>query len=177
MITGNSDYAVTAENTGNAPPNIKKWYAENCLGGASFITPIPLGLENKEVSPREGHGVAYPERAYEKERLLTRDTSNIKPTKGIYANYSTHTNPSYRIPFSQLCLQGGFIELEEPSLSLEEFFNKMLDYKMIACPIGNGVDTHRLWEVLYSGRVPVTVKVGDYKIYEIYRKLPIGKKR
>jgi len=173
LITGNSDYAITEDITRNVPLNIKRWYAENCLSSAEFVEPIPLGLENKEVSAREGHGIGYPERASEKERLLTRDMSNIKPTKGIYANYRTHTNPSYRIPFTQMCLRSGFMDLEQPNLSLEEFFNKMLDYKMIVCPIGNGVDTHRLWEVLYSGRVPLTVKVGDYKIYEMYRKLPI----
>jgi len=173
LITGNSDYAITEDITRNVPLNIRKWYAENCLSNAEFIEPIPLGLENKEASPREGHGVGYPERASEKEGLLTRDTSNIKPTRGIYANYKIHTNPVYRTSFHQLCIQGGFIEIEEPKLSLEEFFNKMLDYKMIVCPIGNGVDTHRLWETLYSGRIPVTVKVGDYKIYEMYRKLPI----
>jgi hypothetical protein len=30
-----------------------------------------------------------------------------------------------------------------------------------------------LWEVLYSGRVPITIKMGDYKIYELYEKLPV----
>jgi predicted O-methyltransferase YrrM len=25
------------------------------------------------------------------------------------------------------------------------------------------VDTHRLWEVLYSNRIPITIKVGDFK--------------
>jgi hypothetical protein len=44
---------------------------------------------------------------------------------------------------------------------------------MVVCPAGNGVDTHRLWEVLYSNRIPITVKIGDFKIYELYNKLPI----
>ena len=44
---------------------------------------------------------------------------------------------------------------------------------MVVCPAGNGVDTHRLWETLYSGRIPITVVVGEYKIYELYKQLPI----
>jgi hypothetical protein len=44
---------------------------------------------------------------------------------------------------------------------------------MVLCPAGNGVDTHRLWEVLYLKRIPITIKVGDYKIYKLYEKLPI----
>ena len=44
---------------------------------------------------------------------------------------------------------------------------------MVLCPIGNGVDTHRLWETLYCNRVPITIQIGDYKIYELYKQLPI----
>lgn len=29
------------------------------------------------------------------------------------------------------------------------------NYKMILCPRGNGLDTHRLWETLYRGSVPI----------------------
>ena len=49
----------------------------------------------------------------------------------------------------------------------------MLDYKIILCPVGNGIDTHRLWEVLYSNRIPITVKVNNYGIYKLYETLPI----
>jgi hypothetical protein len=66
-----------------------------------------------------------------------------------------------------------YIDWEEPKLSLEDFFNTILDYEMVVCPAGNGVDTHRLWEVLYSNRIPITIKIGDFKIYELYEKLPI----
>jgi hypothetical protein len=44
---------------------------------------------------------------------------------------------------------------------------------MVICPAGNGVDTHRIWEILYSNRVPITIKTGNYKIYDLYEKLPI----
>lgn len=44
---------------------------------------------------------------------------------------------------------------------------------MVLCPIGNGVDTHRLWETLYCNRVPITIKIGNFKIYDLYKKLPI----
>lgn len=52
-------------------------------------------------------------------------------------------------------------------------FHKIMNYKMVLCPAGNGIDTHRLWETLYSNRIPITIKAGNYKIYELYEKLPI----
>ena len=49
----------------------------------------------------------------------------------------------------------------------------MSKYELILCPIGNGIDTHRLWEVLYLNRIPVTIKVGNFKLYELYKNFPI----
>jgi hypothetical protein len=44
---------------------------------------------------------------------------------------------------------------------------------MILCPIGNGIDTHRLWEVLYSNRVPIILRIKDCNLYELYSQLPV----
>ena len=72
-----------------------------------------------------------------------------------------------------------YIEWGYPDRSFQDhsaisfFFDKIMDYKMILCPIGNGIDTHRLWEVLYCNRIPIIIKAGNYKIYELYEKLPI----
>ena len=44
---------------------------------------------------------------------------------------------------------------------------------MVLCPAGNGIDTHRLWEMLYCNKMPIVIKLGNYKIYELYQQLPI----
>jgi hypothetical protein len=72
-----------------------------------------------------------------------------------------------------ICIKSNHIEWEEPNLSIDNFFNRVLEYEMVVCPAGNGVDTHRIWEVLYSKRIPITIKIGNYKIYDLYEKLPI----
>lgn len=174
LITGNSDYAITDEIVSIAPKNIKKWYAQNALVNSPIIEPLPIGLENRFPSVREGHGIGYFDRATLKESLLQKTTSNNKEaTKFIYANFNTNTNPNYRNPIKEMCQNASFIDWEEPNLSLESFFDKVLDYKMIVCPAGNGLDTHRLWEALYCNRIPITFKVANYKLYEVYNKLPI----
>ena len=33
----------------------------------------------------------------------------------------------------------------------------MNEYKFVACPRGNGIDTHRFWETLYRGSVPIVI--------------------
>lgn len=172
LITGNSDYPIDHHKFNVRPKNIKKWYAQNALVNHEDLIPIPIGLENKIPSLREGHGIGYFDRVKEKEELLEMSVG-VLPHKEIYANFNVNTNPSHRNSVLNTIKDTPFIDWEPWNLSLKDFFNKILEYKMIVCPAGNGVDTHRLWEVLYSGRVPITIKMGDYKIYELYEKLPV----
>jgi hypothetical protein len=174
LISGNSDYSITDDIVNLAPKNIKKWYAQNTLSNHPILESIPIGLENKLPSSREGHGVGYFDRASLKESLLEKTNLNNKePTKLIYANFNINTNPYYRNLIKEMCQKASFIDWEEPRLSLDSFFDKVSQYKMIVCPAGNGLDTHRLWEALYCNRIPITFKVANYKLYELYNKLPI----
>jgi hypothetical protein len=36
-----------------------------------------------------------------------------------------------------------------------EFLRAIRNHKFVACPRGNGVDTHRMWETLYMGSIPI----------------------
>lgn len=172
LISGNSDYAITDNLMKLLPSNVIKWFAQNALSNDNRLIPIPMGIENKLPSERNGHGIGYYDRVEIKEKLIERRL-NITPTKKIYSNFQVSTNYNHRNPIKNLCINSNHIDWEEPTLSLEQFFDKILDYEMVVCPAGNGVDTHRLWEVLYSNRIPITIKVGNFKIYELYEELPI----
>jgi hypothetical protein len=172
LISGNSDYPITDELVNSAPKNIIKWFAQNVLSNNNILEPIPIGIENKIESDRKGHGVCYYDRVYIKEKLLSRNIDQT-PTKYIYCNFNINTNVTHRSNIKAFCNNINYIDVDNCNLSLYDFFNKILDYKMVLCPAGNGVDTHRLWETIYSKRVPITVRVGDFKIYELYKKLPI----
>ena len=45
---------------------------------------------------------------------------------------------------------------------------RLKDYKFCICPEGNGVDTHRLWEVLYLKVVPIVINSDFTKILNKY---------
>ena len=131
-----------------------------------------MGIENKFESKRFNHGVGYFDRVKQKEDILN-SIPIVNPTKSIYSNFNIHTNYKHRIKVKNLSQSLPYIDWEEPNLSLKSLFRKYLDYKMILCPIGNGIDTHRLWEVLYCNRVPITIKSGNFKIYDMYKNFPI----
>lgn len=172
LISGNSDYPIDEFRFSKKPKNVKIWYAQNALFNDNSLIPIPMGIENKVPAYRDNHGVGYYDRVSLKENLILRNLK-IKPTKKIYANFNITTNYTYRSAVRNVCILSNHIDWEEPNLNLGDFFDKILDYEMVVCPIGNGVDTYRLWEVLYSNRIPITIKVGNFKIYELYEKLPI----
>jgi len=172
LITGNSDYSIDDKIVSNLPKNVKRWFAQNVISNHEKLEPIPIGLENYKPSIREGHGIGY-DRVLEKENILNSIPNNIIPNKFIYSNFQIMTNLEHRGYTRKIISDLPYIEWGEPNLSISDFFNKILEYEAVLCPIGNGIDTHRLWEVLYSNRIPITIKVGNFKIYELYEKLPI----
>lgn len=174
LISGNSDYAITDEIAKRMPQNIKYWYAQNAITNHPKVKPMPIGIENKYDAKRSGHGISYYDRVSEKENIFNAiNTINIKPDKFIYANFNVNTNVRYRSIIKDVAQNVEHIDWQEPNLDLYSLFNKFLHYKMILCPIGNGIDTHRIWETLYCNRIPITIKVGDYQIYKLYELFPI----
>jgi hypothetical protein len=49
----------------------------------------------------------------------------------------------------------GVFQIVEGPMSPGRFAKSMLQFRYVACPRGNGMDTHRFWEALYRGSVPV----------------------
>lgn len=176
LISGNGDEGIGSNFTSLMPDNIRLWYCQNNLTYHEKLISIPIGLENTSVNKRKGHGVAWPH-AVEKVRLLNETFNNgvsSTPSKFLYANFNTQTNAMHRDAVKAICIRTPFIRWDEPSLNYTEFIKKVLDHEATICPAGNGIDTHRLYEVLYCNRIAVTFKTGDYPVYkELYEKLPV----
>jgi hypothetical protein len=172
LITGNSDYPITDNLTNKMPSNIKKWFAQNAISNNPKLVPIPIGIENREESIRKGHGVSYFDRVSEKENIIS-DSYNGEIINLVYSNFNIHTNFAHRSQLKKISMESSDIIWDEPNLKLSDFFLNTKKYEYSICPAGNGVDTHRLWEVLYCNRIPITIKLGNYKIYDLYKKLPI----
>ena len=162
LITGNSDYPITDEILHYKPDCIKRWFAQNAETENEIVTGIPLGIENHEDCVIEGHGKGW-EHAREKVVYLTKQ--HIRPAiKNIYANFSLDTHPS-RKAVHEICQSQNTIttsvscnHYEINKRSYKQYVNDILDHRMVVCPRGNGVDCHRVWEVLYLDRVPIIKK-------------------
>jgi hypothetical protein len=169
LISGNSDYVINEDLLTKLPSNVKKWYAQNAMIVNDVIECIPLGIENLNISYRgDYHGVGYDH--VKIKELMINNKKNITPSKFLYANFNTYTNPTHREQVKNICLSTDFIDWEEPNLTIENFFNNILNYESVVCAQGNGTgDNHRIYETLYMGRIPITFnKIMYDNLHKLY---------
>lgn len=140
LITHNSDHNITEEIVRQKPDNILHWFAQNVLVERPYLTPIPIGLENKGVGGSSD---------YE----LVCDISNGQIERDIfcYCNISPGTNTVER-SFDR---NKSFITNDYDRLSFNDYLLKVRRSLFVISPPGNGHDCHRTWESIYLGAIPV----------------------
>lgn len=170
LISGNSDFVIDDGLSKSMPENIKAWFATNVITENPKIIPIPLGIENYEKSVREGHGVGY-DRGLTKETFILNHQDRT-PTGFIYSNCRRGTNPGLRDRIIDISKKNDYITWEEPNLSIESFFDRVLDFEAVLCPQGNGFgDNHRIYETLYLNRIPITT--GGHVHKSLHHNFPV----
>ena len=102
--------------------------------------------------------------------------SKIEKENLCYLNFNISTFPTERKFIFDNFANKYWVkvgDIENTLMGRKKFLEEIKSSKFVFCPRGNGIDTHRLWEVLYSNRIPITVKVNNYGIYKLYETLPI----
>ena len=89
----------------------------------------------------------------------------VRPTftNSVLLSFNPQTAPAYRRDvFSLLNNQAGItsIQMNYSDLGRKEYCEIIRQHDFVLCPRGNGRDTHRLYEALYLGSIPI-VKRGD----------------
>jgi len=173
VISGNSDYvhdqdSVTwmMENT-----SVKHFYAQNLVYNGSNTYQVPLGITNVTDCARGlEHGVNHSDKPKHANKMKYMHDDGSTPSRLIYANFRLSTNMQQRRLCASACKTAPFTTYEEHGQDLDTYFKQCRDHKMIVCPDGNGPDTHRMWETLYIGRVPIVLNKPGI---EQFRGLPV----
>jgi len=160
LISGNSDYPITEELASMAPSCIKTWFGQVVQTDNPLLVPLPVGLENTDDCILEGQGSGRPWRTVKKETL--QNPPERIPSREIYANFNIG-NYGGRVRVAQICKNLSYITCDiynqpqdDAPLSFYEYATNIVDHKMVVCPRGNApCDTHRLWETIHLGRVPI----------------------
>ena len=73
----------------------------------------------------------------------------------IYINFQVNTNYLERSKIYRKLKQKDYVFIDNPNLDLKMYIKNLNSFKLILTPWGNGVDTHRIWESLYAGSIPI----------------------
>lgn len=131
------------------PKNFKKWYSQNAEVANNTMIPMPIG-----VPPPWGRGVTTAS-------ALADVVVDVPRTKLMYANFQLATNRYKRpqilnIVSNSLGSDCTVASYSEENLQLKSgYYKELQEHHYVLCPPGNGKDTHRLWESLYLGAIPV----------------------
>ena len=147
----------------------KYWFAQNPIINEPRLFTLPIGLMNKEWHK-------YPRFNL----MMEIKKKNIKPTKLLLLSFSIKNNVVKRQQCANSFINKSFVTynvvervenfIGDVKKYDRKFFNIMLDHLFIACPEGNGIDTHRFWETLYMGRYPVVL---HNRVNDAFSDLPV----
>jgi hypothetical protein len=98
----------------------------------------------------------------------------VKKKNLVYINFKLHHHPDRKTCFNYFSTLD-WVDIENGStttnpLSLDDFYKKLKTYKYCISPRGTGIDTHRLYESLLYGVIPIVVKSD---LDDLYSKFPI----
>jgi len=167
VVTAQWDFGPDSSFMQLIPENLTTWWTINCHINHPKVKSIPLGLQN--LHWRWDGNIQSSPSTYKKFR--GRDK-----TKFMIASFSVDNNPSERVKCVEVAKTVGsdFRMFQRHDRQNEnyvlDYFNQVSQYKFVLCPWGAGIDTHRLWESLYLGSIPITKY---HKVYEAFKDYPI----
>lgn len=150
---------ITIENDESTPQNIewlrhkqlKTWYSWNSMH--PDVIPIPIGLnEDSQLRPMIDTKVVEKKI----EMLLVNFKQDRADRRSLYRQVE-HLPFVHVEPYQKRWGSAG---------ALKSHYEAISAYKWVLCPRGAGEDTHRLWETLYLGSIPVVLKSSLSSMYE-----------
>ena len=163
LYTHQSDKSIDKSLFSKKPENIKDWYSTNIDYSHTNLHSLPIGIadnDRKNLSISEISNY-----------LQTKKTSNgLDDTKLLYVNFRENTNLNHRKGLYEYFQKFSWALVDDSNLSNEEYLKKIAKFPFVFCPWGNGFDSHRIWESLSVGSIPVTKA---HTTFEQYKDVPI----
>ena len=159
-ISGRSDLDVNDTLVGLYTDNFDRWYGTNNESSDTRIISIPLGMQTN----------CRPDCIDIMADVVQEPKLDINQ---VYMNFNINTCPRERQYVYNLFKNKDWVEegtIENTLVSRTNFLREIKSHQFVLCPRGNGIETHRLWETLYMGSIPIVKKdIG----YEDFYDLPI----
>ena len=143
------------------PDNVLCISAVNAIAHGDKVIPAPYGVQRK-MTPDD-------DRIEQLTEWMEFDNKD-NPDKLLYVSHNESSN-ARRLGIKNLFYDKDWAEVNEQRVSYHTFLSNLSNSKFMICPIGNAIDCHRNWEVLYIRRVPVMTR--DPYLKELYKDYPV----
>jgi hypothetical protein len=160
LFTGHEDTPIDEFIFNKIPKNVISILAVNAESFGGKVIPLPYGIQRK-LTPSDNRIDII-------KNILNVD---VNPTNLLYVNHSVNTNQNKRLGINEIFIGDDWVTVDQSRVDYKTFLLKIKDHKFMICPIGNAIDCHRNWEVLYMKRVPVMEK-NEYLEY-LFRDFPV----
>ncbi|WP_245279151.1 hypothetical protein [Mesorhizobium loti] len=135
-----------------ANPYLVCWYSQNCDGGHPRIKPFPIGLDLH--TPRS---LIAPSGMVRQLRTLRAGQGNAdRRQPRVFCDFSVSKGSSQRREVLEAldgCPHVDFLKKRVSQRGIWELYSQ---YPLVVSTVGNGLDCHRTWELLYLGCIVVT---------------------
>jgi hypothetical protein len=142
LVLGNGDHDFGEVELKDVQKIAKRVYVQNLNYEVRDVSVLPIGIENLRLG-QNGRRKFVRNRASwsgKKSRVLIGPFSNTHPERQELLGFSNEVGPW---------------DVHVNFISPKNYAKISEKYKYIACPRGNGLDTHRFWETLYRGSIPI----------------------
>ena len=148
LITHNSIESLSNKYISFNDNKIIHWFSENLeIKNNENFSPLPLGLENKR----------YLKNGRTKYFNLDIKKYSVKKQSTVLCSFATQTNKIERQKVYDIAQTLNFCEIKLFK-KRDDYIKHLSSYKFNLCPVGAGLDTHRFWESLLVGTIPIVKK-------------------
>ena len=168
-ITGQSDHPITQQVYEQTQGyTIEQWFGINVEFFTPNLIPYPLGITN-DCDDSPIHRVLGNLEVLVKVRRQPKQLVNL-----VYMNFSTWTWSGRQAIHNYFSSKPHITTRNtlQTYEGREQYCKDIRNHLFVLAPRGNGWDTHRLWETIYLGSVPIVQK-HPQGMYEAWKNLPI----
>lgn len=152
LVTSASDAVATNAVRGLLPSNIRSWWSNNA-GGFS-VSPLPIGF------------------VWANNFIEAQTRALATPRSDLNLLFVSHAEDSHRPWREGLYQRFGlpWVTRFQGGCSLDDYYAYLRSHPFVLAPEGAGPDTHRLWEALAIGCVPIVL---DSAVHREWKHLPV----
>lgn len=152
LVTHNSDYLTNllTDEQCNELLSKCKWFGQN--NNNNRINSIPIGIANAQYPHGNPDNIfrLLPSNSDDLYKLFYKSRLNM-----VFMSIKTDTNKKVRETALKHFTKLGIVN--NNNLAWHEYICVLQNTYFCVCPEGNGPDTHRIWEALYSGCIPIAL--------------------